>query len=111
MSHKPPNRASTPAVIFAALGDETRLALVQKISTGKPTSVAKLAAGSRLTRQAVTKHLRVLERAGVVHSMRTGRENRYQLDPSPFVQMSVYLGKVSQQWDQALLRLQSHVEK
>ena len=56
------------APVFAALGDETRLALVAKLSGGRPRSISQLTAGSHLTRQAITKHLRVLESAGVVHS-------------------------------------------
>ncbi len=63
------------ASVFAALGDETRLSLVVQLSGGEPQSIAKLAEGSRLTRQAITKHLRVLEGAGVVHSTRSGRES------------------------------------
>ncbi|MGH9776710.1 MAG: ArsR/SmtB family transcription factor, partial [Candidatus Acidiferrales bacterium] len=63
------------APVFAALGDETRLSLVAKLCGGRPQSISQLAEGSNLTRQAITKHLRVLESAGVVRSVRSGREN------------------------------------
>jgi DNA-binding transcriptional ArsR family regulator len=63
--------------MFAALGDETRLALVAELSGGQPRSIAQLTEGSRLTRQAITKHLRVLQRARIVRNVRTGRENRF----------------------------------
>jgi DNA-binding transcriptional ArsR family regulator len=98
------------AVLFRALGDDTRLALVAALVSGKRASIAELASGSRLTRQAITKHLRVLERAGVVHSVRSGRESQFVLDPRPLHAMQHYLDRVSRQWDQALARLKSFVE-
>lgn len=100
-----------PAVLFAALGDEMRLTLVAKLCSGEPHSIAQLTEGSKITRQAITKHLRVLQRAGIVHSVRSGRETRFALDPAPIMQMQEYLHLVSRQWDQALARLQSLVEK
>jgi len=99
------------AVVFAALGDNTRLALVAKLVSGKSASIAQLASGSPLSRQAITKHLRVLERAGVVHSVRSGRESQFVLDPRPLHAMQHYLDRVSRQWDQALARLKSFVER
>jgi DNA-binding transcriptional ArsR family regulator len=85
--------------------------LVNKLSYGQPRSISQLAAGSRLTRQAITKHLRVLERAGIVHGARTGRESRFAFDPKPIQQISGYLESVSAQWDQALARLKEFVEQ
>ncbi|MGA2752679.1 MAG: metalloregulator ArsR/SmtB family transcription factor [Terracidiphilus sp.] len=114
MSPKSHKRARAPqpqqAVVFAALGDNTRLALVARLVSGKPASIAQLASASPLTRQAITKHLRVLERAGVVRSIRSGRESRFVLDPRPLHAMQHYLVRVSRQWDQALARLKSFVE-
>jgi len=98
------------AVVFAALGDETRLSLVAKLSGGQPRSIAQLTEGSRLTRQAVTKHLRVLERVALVRSRRSGRENLFEFDPHPLEDARKYLDLVSEQWDQALARLKSFVE-
>ena len=97
--------------MFAALGDETRLSLVTKLSKGRPQSISQLAEGSGLTRQAVTKHLRVLESAGIVHSAYMGRENLFELDARPFRDLQQYLRFVSNQWDQALSRLKSFVER
>jgi DNA-binding transcriptional ArsR family regulator len=97
-------------VLFAALGDKTRLALIARLSDGRPTSIYRLTSGSRLTRQAITKHLRVLERAGIVRGTRNGRENLFALIPEPIEQMQDYLASVSSQWDQALARLKSFVE-
>jgi DNA-binding transcriptional ArsR family regulator len=103
-------RRPAHAPVFAALGDETRLALVAKLSGGQPLSISRLTAGSRLTRQAITKHLRVLESAKIVHSVRTGRESLFEFDPEPMDEARKYLDLVSEQWDQALARLKSFVE-
>jgi DNA-binding transcriptional ArsR family regulator len=99
------------AVAFAAIGDETRLALIARLARGQPESIAHLTRGSRLTRQAITKHLRVLERAGLVRSARCGRENLFALDPQPFTEMEAYLSQVSREWDNALGRLKAFVEE
>ena len=104
-------RKQAPAPIFAALGDETRLALIEKLSDGTPCSIAQLTDGTDLTRQAVTKHLRVLEGVNIVRSVRTGRESLFQLDPAPLRLARDYADVVSQQWDQALARLKAFVEK
>jgi DNA-binding transcriptional ArsR family regulator len=92
------------------LGDQTRLSLVAKLCRGRPRSISQLAEGSRLTRQAITKHLRVLEQAGIVHGIRSGRENLFEFDPKPIESLKDYLDLVSAQWDQALARLRSFVE-
>lgn len=99
------------APVFAALGDETRLALLMKLSSGRPCSIAKLTEGSALTRQAITKHLRVLENAGLVRSVRSGRESLFELDPEPIQSARDYLDSVSAQWDKALARLKAFVEE
>jgi DNA-binding transcriptional ArsR family regulator len=101
----------TRASVFAALGDETRLGLLAKLTNGEPLSIARLTEGTRLTRQAVTKHLRVLEDVGVVHSVKAGRESRFALDPRPIVSAQEYLEHVSRQWDTALARLKALVEE
>jgi DNA-binding transcriptional ArsR family regulator len=98
------------APVFAALGDETRLSLVAKLCGGQPYSISQLTQGSKLTRQAITKHLRVLESVGIVHSVRTGRESLFEFDPQPIEGIKEYLDFVSEQWDQALSRLKSFVE-
>jgi DNA-binding transcriptional ArsR family regulator len=98
------------APVFAALGDGTRLWLLAKLSRGEHFSISQLTEGSALTRQAITKHLRVLERAKIVRSVRSGRESLFQFNPEPIEEMKGYLDQVSQQWDQALARLKSFVE-
>lgn len=96
---------------FAALGDETRLGLVVRLSAGKSRSISELTAETRLTRQAVTKHLQVLEGAGLVRSERAGRENRFAFEVKPLGEMRDYLERVSAHWDGALDRLKSFVER
>ncbi|MCG8421242.1 MAG: metalloregulator ArsR/SmtB family transcription factor [Proteobacteria bacterium] len=100
-----------PAPAFAALGDRTRLRLVARLSDGVPRSIATLCDDTDVTRQAVTKHLRVLERAGLVDSTRVGRESRFSLRPEPVDALRQYLDEVSRQWDRALTRLKSLVEE
>src|ERR1700723_3443992 len=80
---------------FAALGHETRLALVMKLSDRRPHSISKLTRGTRLTRQAITKHLRVLEGAGMVRCARAGRERLYEFNPRPIIGLKEYVDLVS----------------
>ena len=103
-------RRQTQAPVFAALGDETRLRLVAKLCGGQPRSISQLTEGSKLTRQAITKHLRVLERARIVRSVRRGREKLFEFDPKPIDDIRKYLDWVSAQWDEALARLKAFVE-
>ncbi|HEY2644107.1 MAG TPA: metalloregulator ArsR/SmtB family transcription factor [Galbitalea sp.] len=101
----------TRASVFAALGDETRLSVLTKLCSGVPQSISRLTAGTNLSRQAVTKHLRVLANAGMVRSVRVGRESLFELEPQPIEEVRDYLDQVSKQWDDALARLKSHVEE
>lgn len=103
-------RRRAPARVFAALGDETRLALVAKLSGGEPHSISQLTHASRLTRQAITKHLRVLERVEIVRSAREGRESLFELNPEPIEELKKYLDRVSELWDRKLARLKLFVE-
>ena len=104
-------RRSGYARVFAALGDETRLTLVAKLSRGQPSSISQLTEGSRLTRQAITKHLRVLQDARIVRSVRAGREIRFAFAPEPIAEIKDYLDFISEQWDQALARRKPFVER
>jgi DNA-binding transcriptional ArsR family regulator len=101
---------ASSAPVFAALGDETRLRLVGRLCTDGPVSITRLASGSDISRQGVTKHLHVLARAGLVRASRQGRERLYEVDPKQLQQAREYLDKISRQWDQALSRLKLFVE-
>jgi DNA-binding transcriptional ArsR family regulator len=74
-------------------------------------SITRLTAGSHVTRQAITKHLRVMEDAGLVHSTRHGRESVWRLEQQRLEDASRYLGHISRQWDDALGRLREFVEE
>lgn len=99
------------APVFAALGDETRLQLVSRLSGGAALSIARLAEDSPVSRQAITKHLRVLEDAGLVQGVRRGRENLFQLSPQPLAEARTALETISREWDEALGRLKAFVEE
>jgi len=99
------------AAMFAALGDPTRLAVLGRLARGEPESIARLTEGTRLTRQAMTKHLKVMERAGLLRQVKVGRESRFALDPAPLADLRAYLDLVSRQWDDALERLRGFVEE
>ena len=101
----------TRALVFAALGDKMRLAVLGKLINGESQSISHLTVGTDLSRQAVTKHLRVLQDAGVVRSVRTGRENLFYLETKHIKDVRRYLEEVSNQWDDALARLKSLVEE
>jgi DNA-binding transcriptional ArsR family regulator len=104
-------REPDPAPIFAALGDFTRLSLLMTLSSGGARSIARLSADTELTRQAVTKHLHVLERAGLVSCVRVGRESRFAYRPEPVARAKTYLDRVAAQWDATLGRLRDLVER
>ena len=97
--------------IFAALGDGTRLRIVSRLGDKGRLSIKELTGGTRLTRQAIKKHLRVLEDAGLVSNSWEGRENLYQLDAERLRQAQRFLELKSQQWDNALQRLKRFVEE
>jgi DNA-binding transcriptional ArsR family regulator len=99
------------AVVFAALGDETRLRLVSRLCAGGPMSIAKLAAGFAISRQAITKHLRVMEDAGLLRSTQEGRESVWQVEQRRLGDARRYLQMISSEWDQTLGRLKSFVER
>jgi DNA-binding transcriptional ArsR family regulator len=97
--------------LFAALGDETRLRLVARLSSEGPQSITRLTAGSRVTRQAIAKHLRVMEHARLVHCSRRGRESVWELDRQRLADARRYLDEISAHWDGALSRLKAFVEE
>lgn len=103
--------ASHAAPVFAALGDETRLQLVARLSSAGPLSIVHLTSGSGVTRQAVTRHLQVLGDAGLVRDYRVGRERVWELEPQRLMEARRSLDRISAQWDVALGRLKKLVER
>jgi DNA-binding transcriptional ArsR family regulator len=104
------SRLAASAPVFAALGDPQRMVLVARLCQKGPLSVTRLTEGTAITRQAVTKHLRVLEAAGLARSERSGRETLWELDRRPLVKARDHLELISRQWDDALERLRTFVE-
>jgi DNA-binding transcriptional ArsR family regulator len=101
---------ATPAAIFAALGDETRLRLIARMSDVGPLSIASLADGFDISRQAISKHLRVMSDAGLARCGRQGREAVWQLEPGGLAEARQYLQAISKDWDDKLRRLKALVE-
>ena len=99
------------AHIFAALGDETRLSLISRLCRVSQQSISQLAEGTPLTRQAVTKHLQILERVGLVRRAHKGRETLFEFDAAPIETMTQYLELVSRQWDKKLTDLQTFLKE
>lgn len=109
-------RAQLRARLFAALGHPVRLALIGELAGASPRSISeltrvfRLGSGARLTRQAITKHLRVLESAGIVRCSQAGRESLFEYDPEPVAGLRSYIDEVSANWDETLERLKAFVE-
>lgn len=97
--------------MFAALGDPQRMVLVSRLCREGPLSITHLTEGTSITRQAVTKHLRVLEAAGLARSEKAGRETVWALDRRPLSKARDHLDRISRQWDEAIERLRAFVEK
>ena len=98
------------ALLFAALGDPTRLALLQHLSRDGPKSISVLADNFRASRQGVTKHLHVLAAARLIDGERHGREHVWAIKPDRLVEAQRHLEVIAQGWDEALARLKAHVE-
>jgi len=103
-------RLAEAAPVFAALGDETRLRLVARLSMEGPVSIVRLTEGEKVSRQAITKHLHALEEAGLAHSSRAGRERIWALRTKRLAEVRRNLDQISQRWDAALDRLRAFVE-
>lgn len=99
------------APVFAALGDEQRLALVLRLSARGPASLSRLADGAGITRQGVRKHLHVLEGAGLVRGERRGRESLWALEPARMADAVRALDAIAREWDARLDRLKAFVEE
>jgi DNA-binding transcriptional ArsR family regulator len=89
---------SAAAPLFAALGDPVRLAIVARLCAGGPLPTIRLKEGTALSRQAVTKHLRILETAGLVQSNRAGRDRSWRIDARQLARTREYLDRISAQW-------------
>ena len=96
--------------VFAALGDRTRLILVSKLGNGDALSATALAHGADVTRQAIVKHLQLLDDVGLVRRHKEGREVLYTLETRRVNEARAFLDAISARWDRAIERLRKHVE-
>jgi DNA-binding transcriptional ArsR family regulator len=110
MSKRADKQLVSAAILFAALGDPTRLALLDRLSNGGPASITVLADRFDLTRQGISKHLQVLASAGVIDGRREGREHVWAINPDRLAEARRRLDLISQDWASALSRLKTHVE-
>lgn len=99
------------AELFFALGDGTRLTVVRKLTAEGAASATALSDGAHVTRQAIVKHLQVLEGAGLVKHEKRGREVLYTLVPRRLDDARAFLEGVSAGWDRAIERLRHLVEE
>jgi len=100
-----------PAPLFAALGDSVRLAVVARLCKEGPLPTVALTQGAGVTRQGLTKHLNVLEQAGLVTSERLGRDRRWRMQAQRLTAAREYLDRISAEWDLRLERLRAFVEE
>jgi DNA-binding transcriptional ArsR family regulator len=111
---KPPLKNSLlrmSAPIFAALGDETRLHLIAVLGAGGALSIAQLTSGTKISRQAITKHLHVLADAGLVQDIKVGRERLWEFEPTQLEEARRSLDVIARQWDRALDKLKVALER
>lgn len=107
---RPEARAPDPVPVFAALGDATRAGILRRLAREGRLSLTQLARGAPITRQAVSRHVAVLEAAGLVAARRAGREVQLSLIPAPLARAADWLNEVDAAWDRALERLALQVE-
>ena len=95
--------------VFEALADATRRRLIERLSEEGARTATQLASQLPITRQGVTKHLSMLEEAGLVVAEKTGREKRYTFIPEPLNETVSWVEAVTTTWDNRLHRLQDYL--
>lgn len=108
---KPSSPLTQTAPLFAALGDPMRLGMVARLCKEGPLPTILLKQGTKLSRQAVTKHLQILEEAGLVQSQRVGRDRHWQIETRRLSEVRGYLEQIAAEWDATLDRLRQFVEE
>jgi len=104
-------RETDPGAVFTALSDPTRREVIRRLSEDGPVTLGELAAELPVSRQAVTKHLVVLEEAGLVSASGDSRRKRYRLTPRPLADAMGWMVDVGAEWDERLEALRRHVER
>ena len=98
------------AAVFSALGDRTRLGLLARLCDEGPASITTLTDSFDISRQAIAKHLRVMEGVGLVRRTALGRESLWRVEAERLDEARRHLESISAQWDGALQRLRRFVE-
>jgi DNA-binding transcriptional ArsR family regulator len=96
--------------VFSALADPTRRRLLGRLAEQRSATATELAASEPVSRQAIVKHLRSLDEAGLVTPSRAGREVRYAITPGPLQDAVGWMATVGAQWDRRLARLRGRLE-
>lgn len=96
--------AQAPAALFGALGDATRLSLLSRLCASGPLSISQLTCGLGISRQAVTKHLRLLEACGLARGTRAGRERLFEFQPGAAELARAWLEGAVRAWDRPPVR-------
>ncbi len=96
-------------LVFGALADATRRQILARLAKGEAT-VGELAAPFEISRPAISKHLRVLERAGLVHRTRDGRLRRCELEAEPMREASAWVERYREFWEDRLDALAEYLE-
>jgi DNA-binding transcriptional ArsR family regulator len=99
------------ALLFRALGDDTRLELLERIARSQPCPLGSISHGLGMTRQGVRRHLDLLEEAGLVQVVHKGREALLSVNPDPISSARGSLQEMEDRWDQKLLALKAFVER
>jgi DNA-binding transcriptional ArsR family regulator len=97
--------------VFGALADPTRREVLRTLARGEEVTASGFAGRLPMTRQAIAKHLAVLDRAGLVHAERVGRETRYRLAPDPLDDADRWIRETGAAWDARLARLKARYER
>ena len=105
------SRSTGPDAVFQALSDPTRREVMRRLSEDGPTTLGEIASGLPVTRQAVSKHLIVLEDAGLVRASGDTRRRTYRLTPRPLADAMGWMVDVGAEWDDRLDALRRHVER
>lgn len=100
--------ADALSTTFAALADPTRRAILTRLSAGEAT-VNQLAEPFALTQQAISKHIKVLERAGLISRSRAAQSRPCRIEPARFDAVADWIGSHRQQWHDRYDRLDEHL--
>ena len=96
--------------VFAALSDPTRRSIVRRLAEG-PATVLELAEPFPITLPAISRHLKVLEKAGLISRGRDGQRRPCELRPEPLAEIAAWADHTRAAWEQRLDRLDAHLQR